>query len=295
MLDDVDTTTEYPLPRFVTHITKAAWIDAVDASHPYAHPSLAAEGFIHTSLACQVLRTANRYRFINHVDPKATPGDALRLIVIDTTLLSTKYGIVTKVEHAPTSGEWFPHIFGAVPIDAIVARAEFTGPKFSKRTFANGLPDALAAAAASIPAGSAVVKVCIGRDAVPSAGDFSPPSFADDGFIHLATAENVGDVLNAFFANTTRDEDVWLLLIDATKLRDPSALKFEAAAPAAPGTALPPGFSGANFPHLYAPLNCDAIVARAPAVVLKEETFHRFEALPVAVVEFLSSAATAAA
>jgi uncharacterized protein (DUF952 family) len=75
--------------------------------------------------------------------------------------------------------------------------------------------------------------------------DFSLPSLESEGFIHCSTLEQVVDVAN-FLA--PYDEEMQLLEIDTTKVKP--EVRFEDAMQ-----------DGRLFPHIYGPLNRDAIVA----------------------------------
>jgi len=80
-------------------------------------------------------------------------------------------------------------------------------------------------------------------------GTYRPPSLTAEGFIHCSTVNQVIDTANAFFRGTP---DLLLLRIDERKLAWP--LKFEA--PATPGDSRP----RESFPHIYGPLNLDAVI-----------------------------------
>jgi uncharacterized protein (DUF952 family) len=80
-------------------------------------------------------------------------------------------------------------------------------------------------------------------------GDYRPPSLDAEGFIHCSTVDQVLDTANLFF---TAVNDLLLLRIDESKLR--AQLKYEA--PVVTGDARPQ----TAFPHLYGPLNLDAVV-----------------------------------
>jgi uncharacterized protein (DUF952 family) len=76
------------------------------------------------------------------------------------------------------------------------------------------------------------------------------PGSADDvrdGFVHLSTAGQVQGTLDRHFAGEAL---VHVLLVDAAKL-PAAALRWEASR------------GGALFPHLYAPLEVDAVHAEA--------------------------------
>jgi uncharacterized protein (DUF952 family) len=86
-------------------------------------------------------------------------------------------------------------------------------------------------------------------EAARANGDYVPTGFARDGFIHLSTPEQVHLPANALFS---RRRDLVLLWVDPTRLR--AELRYELPAPGAPE----------SFPHLYGPLNLDAVVRELP-------------------------------
>lgn len=70
--------------------------------------SLAEEGFIHCSFAEQVQATADRYY---------RGRDDVVLLTIDPERLDAE----VRVEEAPGTGQSFPHVYGPVPVGAVVA------------------------------------------------------------------------------------------------------------------------------------------------------------------------------
>jgi uncharacterized protein (DUF952 family) len=78
-----------------------------------------------------------------------------------------------------------------------------------------------------------------------SRGEYAPPGLERDGFVHLSRPEQAHLPANALYAGR---DDLVLLWIDAARLR--AELRFE---PGEPGCAV-------EFPHLYGPLNLDAVV-----------------------------------
>jgi uncharacterized protein (DUF952 family) len=84
-------------------------------------------------------------------------------------------------------------------------------------------------------------------------GEHRAASLASDGFVHLARSTQVIQVLRHFFAGTS---GLVLLAIDPVGLKHD--LRFEAAA--AVGSQPASGDEGESFPHLYGPLNIEAIV-----------------------------------
>lgn len=82
-------------------------------------------------------------------------------------------------------------------------------------------------------------------------GDYRSESLEDEGFIHCSTEEQVIPVAENFYKGQT---ELLLLVIDPERLS--SDLKWE---PPAGGTP-PPGVpEGDLFPHVYGPINLDAV------------------------------------
>jgi uncharacterized protein (DUF952 family) len=73
-------------------------------------------------------------------------------------------------------------------------------------------------------------------------------SLAEQGFIHASTAPQVAPVANAFYGN---DHDLVVLVIDSGRLGP--ELRYEPV----------PGWDD-PFPHIYGPLNVDAVVGTLP-------------------------------
>lgn len=83
-------------------------------------------------------------------------------------------------------------------------------------------------------------------------GGYTAPSLATEGFIHFSTNKQALHVANAFYRGRT---DLLLLVVDETRLKP--ELKWEA--PAGPPA---DNISEADlFPHLYGPLNLDAVTS----------------------------------
>lgn len=92
----------------IYHVTSNTdWQKALQQGF-YEHPSLTADGFIHTSKEEQVKGVLERY-YQNQPD--------LLLLHIDETKLTA----ALKYELAPSVNEEFPHIYGALNLDAVVA------------------------------------------------------------------------------------------------------------------------------------------------------------------------------
>lgn len=83
-------------------------------------------------------------------------------------------------------------------------------------------------------------------------GQYMPPGLAAEGFIHCSTADQVVPVARKFYGSET---GLVLLEIDPAKLS--AAIRWEAPAD---GT-LPAGVPATSkFPHVYGPINIDAVV-----------------------------------
>jgi uncharacterized protein (DUF952 family) len=93
------------------------WAAAVSADEPYRRStigrSLDDEGFIHCSFAHQVAATAERYY--------AGRSDVL-VLEIDAERVED----ILRVEDLAGTGEAFPHLYGPLPLDAVVAMRELS-------------------------------------------------------------------------------------------------------------------------------------------------------------------------
>ena len=96
----------------IYHIaTRNDWVSA-QTSGRYAADSLASEGFIHCSTAAQVIATANRI-FRGRRD--------LVLLGIDSARVKPEI----RYENLEGGTQFFPHICGALAIDAVIAPHDF--------------------------------------------------------------------------------------------------------------------------------------------------------------------------
>lgn len=75
-----------------------------------------------------------------------------------------------------------------------------------------------------------------------NAGEYRGDTLESEGFIHCSTSEQVVEVADSLFKGV---QDLLLLLIDENKVV--SAIKFEDSG------------NGNLYPHIYGPLNLDAI------------------------------------
>jgi uncharacterized protein (DUF952 family) len=74
-------------------------------------------------------------------------------------------------------------------------------------------------------------------------------TLAEEGFIHASAASQLDGVLNKYYKGV--EEDLLLLVIDTDRVR--AQVRYEDV----PGASAP-------FPHIYGPLNADAVVAERP-------------------------------
>lgn len=84
-------------------------------------------------------------------------------------------------------------------------------------------------------------------------GVYRADSLSTDGFIHCSTSTQVVEVANVFYHG---QNGLVLLVIDPAKLT--AELKWEPPVHPRPGTA--PAVNEDLFPHIYGPLNLDAVV-----------------------------------
>lgn len=81
-------------------------------------------------------------------------------------------------------------------------------------------------------------------------GDYRAPSLETEGFIHCSMAKQVAHVANAFYRG---QKGLVLLVIDEDHVQPEVKWEAPAGAPA-------PGISESDsFPHIYGPLNLDAV------------------------------------
>lgn len=83
-------------------------------------------------------------------------------------------------------------------------------------------------------------------------GAYTAPSLETEGFIHCSTAEQLLPVANAFYRDVDSPVVLW---IEADQLT--STLRWEAPVPE-------DNFVDNKFPHVYGPLNLDAVVSVTP-------------------------------
>ena len=92
--------------------------------------------------------------------------------------------------------------------------------------------------------------------AARQSGEYRADSLASQGFIHFSQVHQLLGVANSFYIN---QEDLVILVVDSARLS--AELKYEAPdhpAAAAARSTVPSGDQ--RFPHLYGPLNFEAVV-----------------------------------
>ncbi|NJN79407.1 MAG: DUF952 domain-containing protein [Anaerolineales bacterium] len=83
-------------------------------------------------------------------------------------------------------------------------------------------------------------------------GEYTAPSLQSEGFIHCSTDKQVTPVANAFYKG---QKGLVLLKLDESRIK--SQVKWEA--PAGPPA---DGVSESDlFPHIYGPINLDAVIS----------------------------------
>jgi uncharacterized protein (DUF952 family) len=94
------------------------------------------------------------------------------------------------------------------------------------------------------------------EDYDPAAAEYLPAAFSDEGFIHTTrTPALLAEVANRYYRDDRRP--YLLLTIDLDCLAVP--WRYDAA--------------GEDYPHLYGPLNRDAVIAIAPMPRAEDGTF----------------------
>jgi uncharacterized protein (DUF952 family) len=83
-------------------------------------------------------------------------------------------------------------------------------------------------------------------------GSYGAPSLESDGYIHCSTSRQVLPVARQFYGGQT---GLVLLVIDPRRLT--SVVKWERPAEDLPPSGIP---EGQAFPHVYGPLNLEAVV-----------------------------------
>jgi uncharacterized protein (DUF952 family) len=89
--------------------------------------------------------------------------------------------------------------------------------------------------------------------AAQKTGDYPAPSLESEGFIHCSTEKQIVNVANSFYAGK---HGLVLLVIDPSRLKP--ELRWEPPAHPNPQADIPP--TDELFPHIYGPINIDAVI-----------------------------------
>jgi len=105
------------MPEPLLHITERSLWDAARASGTFEISTrgrtLQEEGFIHCSLRHQLPRVAG-FLYGTYDGP-----DELVVLVVDPERLAS-LGVPVRYEEAKPGGEEFPHVYGSIPVAAVV-------------------------------------------------------------------------------------------------------------------------------------------------------------------------------
>ncbi|MFB9995267.1 DUF952 domain-containing protein [Deinococcus oregonensis] len=98
----------------IVHLTTHADWEQAQQAGQYSHPSLLADGYIHCSTPTeeQVIAVANAY-FVGQTN--------LLLLQIHPERLTSSL----KYEEYEDSGNFFPHVYGPINLDAVVRVSDF--------------------------------------------------------------------------------------------------------------------------------------------------------------------------
>ena len=101
-----------------------------------------------------------------------------------------------------------------------------------------------------------IFHICARAEAVRAmaCGEYRAPSLRTEGFIHLSQVHQVRRVLDAFYAGQS---DLVVLVVEPGRVRAPLRYEAPSSLPLSAG-ATPPDASQL-FPHVYGPLNTDAV------------------------------------
>ena len=111
--------------------------------------------------------------------------------------------------------------------------------------------------------------------AAAQSGEYRAASLASDGFIHFSQRHQVLGVANAFYAG---QKDLVILMVDPARLT--AQLKYEP--PVHPGSQMGESVPSEDqlFPHLYGPLNFEAVLGVVEFPLTAGGVFSLPEPLP---------------
>ena len=100
--------------RFIFHIASSAHWQHEQENGIYRKETLESEGFIHCSTIHQVIKVANTFYH---------GQDALLLLQIEASR------VLSPLKYEGTTAELYPHIYGPINLDAVVATYDFPSDK----------------------------------------------------------------------------------------------------------------------------------------------------------------------
>lgn len=109
-------------------------------------------------------------------------------------------------------------------------------------------------------------------EAAQKTGEYRTESLESEGFTHASTALQVMRVANKFYAGQS---DLVMLFIDTERVK-PEVI-WEA--PLHPGSSQPDTSTSEKFPHIYGPLNIDAVISLIDFPLQPDGTFKMPDAV----------------
>lgn len=101
----------------ILHITQCQQWEQAKQDRVYRSDTLDTEGFIHCSTPLQLTKVANNFFFNQH---------GLILLCIDSTQVQA------EIRYESADGDYFPHIYGFLNVDAVIKVLNFEPKKDGK-------------------------------------------------------------------------------------------------------------------------------------------------------------------
>jgi uncharacterized protein (DUF952 family) len=114
----------------IYHITPRAAALAARVSGEYRAESLSGQGFIHFSGPHQILGVAGRFYTGQH---------GLVLLAVDVSRLKAELKYETADDPAPADDPLFPHLYGPLNFDAVIAEYDFESDAAGRFSLPAGL------------------------------------------------------------------------------------------------------------------------------------------------------------
>jgi uncharacterized protein (DUF952 family) len=93
---------------------------------------------------------------------------------------------------------------------------------------------------------------------VEKSGEYTPESIEQEGFIHCSTGQKINDTANRIFKNKRH---LFLLIIDTKRVEAPIKYEEDSA-------------QNESYPHIYGPLNTNAVLDKISLNPDKKGDFH---------------------